>query len=840
MGKNRFYSAILKQFGPHILVVIFFVILNLFYFKPLLDGQILQQSDISQWQGMVHELSEFDKTTSDAKAAWSGSMFSGMPSYHFGIIGYPPNYLNYAQQGLSLSNPGSMGPVFAGLLCAYILFFLLTGNIWLSLLGAIACAFSSYNIIIIQAGHVTKAWAIAYIPLILAGFLVITRKKYLIGGALFALSLSLELMAGHIQITYYAAIFCLILFAGYAVQCIFKKEIKTLLYTSATFLIALIIAVLPSISGLYADFEMSRESLRGPTELTSTQEDNSKVSDGLDIDYAFAWSYGKGETVSLMIPNINGGTSGGSLGPDSHLYKEYKHNGVNTKKEIQTYTYWGDQPFTSGPVYFGAGICFLFVLGMFVIKNKIKWWLFVAAIFFIFLSWGKNLSVFNDFLFYHLPMYNKFRTPSMALVIPAIIFPLIGIWGLKTLFHQRNPIENDRLKKQLLLSSGITGIVCLLLWLAPGMFYSFESVNDSQFISQVPDWYYNALLADREALLKADALRSLIFILLFSASILFFMNKDKKQFNYSFIILVVLLLIDLWIVDKRYLNDSSFGKKKSEKVFEPTPADNVILEDKSPSYRVLNISSNTFNETATSYFHKSIGGYHAAKLRRYQELIDYRINPEIQSIGQSFQNASKIEDILSAFQNTPTINMLNAKYIIYNPNQAPVVNPDAGGNAWFIQEVVLAGNANQELEALNTIDPQKTAVIDKIFAGQIKSQSFIPDSTASIELLEYQPAYLKYSSKTNSEQLAVFSEIYYSNGWKAFIDGNPVNHFRADWVLRAMNIPAGEHIIEFRFEPDTYTVLANTGSIVSGLLLLGFIGILIYSGLNSRKKAIDL
>jgi hypothetical protein len=834
MKKNTSYSAVLKYAWPHILVIVIFIALVLLYFYPHLQGKTLQQSDISQWQGMAQELSEFSKNNPEGRAIWSGSMFSGMPSYHFGSVGYPPNYLNYIQNGLSLSNPGSMGPVFAGLLCAYILFFLLTGNIRLSLLGAFAYAFSSYNLIILVAGHVTKAWAITFIPLVLAGFFLVTQKKYLMGGALFALSLGLELASGHIQITYYMAIFCLILFAGYAVQSILKKEIKTLSMVSLTLFISLIIAVLPQLAGLYADLEMSRESLRGPSELTPSNGNTSQVSDGLDIDYAFNWSYGKEETLSLMIPNIKGGASGGTLGANSKLYQELKLNGMKTKKEIRTYTYWGDQPMTSGPVYFGAGICFLFIMGMFVIKNKIKWWLFGAAVFFIFLSWGKNFAVFNEFLFYHLPFYNKFRTPSMSLVIPAIIFPLVGVWGIKTLFHHRNPQENERLKRQLFISLGITGIICLVLWLIPNWFYNFESVNDRQFVSEMPDWYYNALLADRESLLKSDALRSLIFILLSAAAIFFFINKTKKQFNYVITFLTVLVLIDLWMVDKRYLNESSFEKKKKEHVFEPATANRIIMEDKSLSYRVLNLSVSTFNETSTSYFHKSIGGYHAAKLRRYQELIDHRIEREIQSIKQAFQNATSLEDIYPVFQHTPTINMLNGRYIIYSPDHAPITNINAYGNAWFVREVQWAENADQELDALNAIDPLTTVVVDKKFAAQLPKNSFLPDSTASIELLEYQPAYLKYTSKAHSEQLAVFSEVYYKNGWKAFIDGKPVEHFRGDWILRAMNVPAGEHVIEFRFEPDTHYLLANIGSIASLIMIFGFVGILIYSGLKNR------
>jgi hypothetical protein len=836
MKKSTFYVGVFKRLAPHILVVVVFIALALIYFKPTLEGKALQQSDMSQWRGAVQEITESAKNTPASKIAWSNSMFSGMPSYHFGTPGYPPNYLSYFQQGVSLGDFNGKGSLFAGLLFAYFFFFLLTRNVWLSLLGAIACAFSSYNIIILQAGHITKAWAIAYFPLVLSGLLLVSRKKFLMGGSVFAIGLSLELMAGHIQITYYLALFCLILFAGYVVNGIIKKEIKTVVKASLTLLVGLVFAVLPGVGGLYADYEMGKESLRGPSELTSIDSGETKpVSTGLDIDYAFAWSYGKSETLSLMIPDIKGGVSGGILDTDSHLYKALKQNGQRPEKKLQTYTYWGNQPFTSGPVYFGAIICFLFVLGMFVIKDKTKWVLLGGALFFIFLSWGNNMSWLNDFLFYHLPMYNKFRAPSMALVIPAIIFPLVAVWGLKQILNRE--IEAKSLKKNTLYALGITGGICLCLGLFPGVFFDFESVNDTKLISQVPEWYYNALLIDRASLLKTDAFRSLIFILLAGICVYFFMNKNKRQFNYSLIILALLVLIDLWMVDKRYLNDAQFEKKKSEKIFEPTMADNFILEDQSPSYRVLNLSTNTFNETATSYFHKSIGGYHAAKLRRYQELIDHRISKEMQTIVQSFQGATTLEDIYPVFLNTPTINMLNGKYIIYSPTQAPIINPNAGGNAWFIQEVVFAENANQELDALNTIDPRKTAVVDTKFAEQVKKQSFVPDSTASIELLEYQPAYLKYSSKTHSEQLAVFSEIYFKNDWKASIDGKQVDHFRADWVLRAMNVPAGDHTIEFRFEPDMYNTLSDFGSIASLLLIIGFIGILVYSGIKRKKES---
>jgi len=358
-----------------------------------------------------------------------------------------------------------------------------------------------------------------------------------------------------------------------------------------------------------------------------------------------------------------------------------------------------------------------------------------------------------------------------------------------------------------------------------------------QFISQLPEWYYDALLADRASLLKADALRSLIFILLTAACVYLFTGKDKKRFSYALMGICVLVLADLWIVNKRYLNDSHFAKKgkNTEQIFDPTIADNIILEDKSPSYRVLNLSTNTFNETATSYFHKSIGGYHAAKLRRYQELIDSRIRVEMQLIVQGFQTATSLEDINQVFQTTPTLNMLNAKYIIYSAEQPPLLNPERAGNAWFIQNIRWVNDANQELEALDIIDPQTTAVIDKRFADAVNKNTLAPDSTASIELLEYKPNYLKYESNTSFDQIAVFSEIYYENGWKVFIDGKPVDHFQANWVLRAMNVPAGKHSIEFKFEPDTYLALASFGSIASLLLIFGFLGVLIFSIVRNFK-----
>jgi len=858
---NTTNSSLFRQLLPHAIAVAIFLLLTVIYFKPtFFDGKTLQQSDITQWRGAAQELIEYATNDPGARSAWTGSMFAGMPSYNITVVGGPPNYLGYVQMPLALNHFDSAGAVFAGLICAYIFFFLLTGNFWIALIGAIACALSSYNLIILQAGHVTKAWAIAYMPLVLSGMLLIFRKKYIVGLGVMALALAMQLISNHIQITYYFAILCLIIYLAYLAHSILKKQYGAILKTTLTMFVAVVLAVLPKLPGLYSDLLMSRESLRGQSELTSANPDeNTKTSDGLDINYAFTWSYGKSETLSLLIPNIYGGESGGTLGQESNLYKELKSQGQSLGKEIQTYTYWGDKPFTSGPVYVGATICFLFVLGMFVIRSKVKWWLFGAAVLFVLLAWGKNLAWFNDWLFYNLPMYNKFRTPEMSLVIPALILPIIGCWGLKSLVQQEQ--DAAKLKNQFIYSLAITGGICLILWLMPGLFFNFESEYDGGFIAQMQQslvnqgvklesakqfvsQYYSALIADRESLLKSDALRSLTLIIL-TFSALFVFLKHKKYTNFVMIAIVVLVLFDLWSVDKRYLNDSNFENKKPEQTFTPSTADNIILQDKSPSYRVLNLSVNPFQDASTSYFHKSIGGYSAAKLRRYQELTDAMIQPEIERIIGVLSKVRSMDDLnailintSAIFINTPAINMLNGKYIIYNPAAAPIENTEAFGNAWFVSDLQIVENADAELASLNSLNPKTSAVVDKRFENLIGAKSFARDSSAVITLTEYHPDRLVYHSKTSAEQLAVFSEIYFADGWKAFIDGQPAPHFRADWILRAMYVPAGEHTIEFRFEPDTYNRLANISSWTSLLLVLIFVGAVGYSFIRPPRVSI--
>jgi len=828
-------KPILKQLLSHVIAILCFLTITFTYFSPLLEGKSLPQTDTQQFKGMSRELSEYYHKEGQT-SEWTGSMFSGMPAYQIGIWGGSPNILDYLEKPLKALGSNHAGAVFTGMLMAYILFCMMGMGFLPSVLGAIAYSLSSNNIIILDAGHVTKAWAIAYIPLVLAGLAAAFKKKHLLAGLILALGLALQLKSNHLQMTYYTAIFCVFIYIGLIIKDIKEKDTSSLLKSTGAMTIGVIIAVLCNMGNIYSNYEMAQESIRGKSELSQPTE-SEKQSSGLDKDYAFAWSYGKVETLSLLVPDIHGGSSAGMLPPDSHLYNAIRSNAPQAQLDpsgIQAQTYWGDQPITFGPVYFGAIIIFLFILGMVLIKSPVKWVLLVATIFFIFLSWGRNFELFNDWFFYHFPLYNKFRAVSSALVIPATTILIMAVWGLKEFLYG----EENKQKRltALYISAGITGGICLLLWIAPGIFgLSFTSPNDNQWISQVPDWYYSALVADRKDMLSSDALRSFIFILL-AGAVLWGSTKIKGSKErialYSSVLLIILVTVDLWNIDRRYLDTDRFQSKTAYNPSQPFPqseADKAILQDKHPSYRVLNLN-NPFNETTTSYYHKSIGGYHAAKLKRYQELIEYRLQHEIKNIINSF-STQDIDSIMASFAPNNALNMLNTKYIIFDPQQPPLQNPYAMGNAWFVSEYSFVDNADQEIAAINKIDPRSLAILDKKFETTLQGLNITPDSTATISLTEYKPNYLKYKSSAQSEQLAVFSEIYYKRGWEAYVDGQPVDHVRADWTLRAMRIPAGEHEVEFRFVPHAYRTARGVATASSGvlvLLLLVAVGSLFY------------
>jgi len=812
-----------KKWWHYLLPIVFFVAISMVYFSPVLKGKVLQQGDMTKVEGMAQELKDFHEKTGET-SCWTGSMFSGMPAYHIVIYGLgQTNFVKYLLKIFEPFDYLSMRIVLLSLIAFYLLMLTLGANIWLAVIGAIAFAFSSYNFIIIEAGHVTKAYAIAWMPVVVAGVLMAYNNKILLGSAITAVGLSLQIGSNHYQITFYLVFIVVALALCYLVYMLKQKRFRQFAVASCALVLAAMLAVLSNYSHIYSNYEMGKESIRGKSELTPVGNDAEQPqSSGLDKDYAFAWSYGKAETFTLLIPNFKGGASGGMLSTSSELYKVLRQRGAQVGREgVQSYTYWGEQPFTSGPVYVGAIICFLFVLGLFLYKHPVKWWLLGLTVFSIFLSWGKNMEWFNDIFFYHFPFYSKFRTPSMALVIAQFTMPLLALLTLKDLFEKKIP-QPDFIKG-LKWALGITGGLCLIFTVAPDIFLNFTSTFDAQY--NLPDWYYNALLSDRQSLLRADAFRSLVFIALAAAVLYLFVKSTLKSSTYAMAGLVLLVLVDMWQVDKRYLNDDNFVNPKTQKQpFAKSKADEFILQDTDLSYRVLSLN-NPFNDSFVAYYHKSIGGYNAAKLRRYQELIERRITPEM-SRFTSQANRVRSEDEMNALMNSlTTLNMLNMRYIIHSKDAEPIRNNAAYGNAWFVDEFKIVENADAEMAALGEINPTKTAVVDKRFEQQLADYKNPESSSeATIEMTAYKPNAVTYEAKTDVDRLAVFSEVYYKHGWKAYVDGELVPHFRANWILRAMIIPAGEHKVEFKFYPDGYFNAIAISRASSALLLLVLAG----------------
>ncbi len=818
-----------KEWGKHLAAFGIFLALVVIFFSPsVIDGKTLHQSDNIKAAGMgSSQMKQYEETAEPGEfSVWSDAMFGGMPyvaTYGEAAPSLPGH--KWLEKPFKAVSSGDATMVLIGLVCFYILMCVMGASWWLSIAGAIAFAFASYNIIIIEAGHILKAYVIAYMPLTLAGMALLFKRNYLWGALLFLLGITFSISNGHIQITYYLFLLCLFIYLGYLVMQVKGKDVGELGKVAGIMAVCVILAILPNLRKLYADWDLGQHSIRGKTELTTTSSQGEKISGGLDKEYAFQWSYGKQELLTLLIPDVYGRASAVTLGRDSEIYKAYAARGAQLGNEIQMPLYWGDKPVTSGPVYFGALVCFLFILGMVVIKNPMKFWLLGGALFLTFLALGRNLDWFNDLMFHYLPFYNKFRTVEMALVIPGLIVPIIAIWGLKVIFA--GEVEEKTLKNGWIGALVFTGGVCLLIWWMPGQFLQLGSDYDGYY--QLPDWAIQALASDRAALASSDALRSLLFILA-GAGLLFwfFKAKDKqKTATWVSIALTVLILCDLWTVDKRFINASNFISQNPHQMYKPSVADQEILQDEE-SFRVLNLN-NPFQETNTSYYHHSIGGYHAAKLRRSQELIDHRLGKEINLIINSLQSAETMEDLYTTFMDIPSLNMLNTRYVIYNPQQPPLYNPFAYGNAWFVENVRMVANADEEMAALDTLNPLEEAVVDQRFAGELQGFTPTADSTATIVQTNYRPNRLEYYSSAQSEQLAVFSEIYYYPGWRAFIDGQPAPHIRADWTLRAMRIPAGEHLVTFEFYPETYVTTAYIEAYSSFLIFLLIIGTIGFS-----------
>lgn len=918
-----------KTLTPYLVAIALFYVITMVYFAPMLEGKRLIQPDIKNHSGMAKEIRDF-RAEHGEEPYWTNSMFGGMPAYLISTL-YVSDFLAHGGKVFQGLLPIPAGALFLYMLGFFILMLVLRVNPWLSLLGAIAFAFSSYNFIILEAGHNSKAIAIGYMAPALAGIILLYRGKYLLGGALTALFLALEVKATHPQITYYL----LLLIAVYVIFIFFEslkeKQLKRFFTASAIFAVAGIFAVLTHFTALMAINEWGEVSIRGKSELSIAQENKTS---GLDRDYATQWSYGRGESWTLLIPNFKGGATG-AIGNDPSLIQ-------NVDPQIQQNVaggnrYWGDQPFTSGPVYVGAIVMLLAVLGMFILKGPLKWALFTATVFSLLLSWGKNLPELTNFFMDYFPAYNKFRAVSMILVIAELCIPVLAVLAVKAIIDKPSLVkEKVDLKifriNPLLVSFLLTGGIAFLFYIMPGTFTRFESAGEedtvrrqvtqqlqsnnaspeqiSQTVNMFVPMYMNSLREVRMKIFRKDAIRSFGFILL-AAVLLFLFMKGRLKPGLLIAGLGLFVLIDMWAINLRYLNREHFQPKRFMEVpFNPTTADQTILADPDPNFRVFNTTVSSFNDASTSYFHKSIGGYHGAKLRRYQEMIDYHLNAN----------------------NFRLLDMLNMKYIIREGGNGPVAvpNPDALGNAWFVEEIKWVDNPDQEYiyvgdaAAIRTIseralvfasgfpvnndtvsvnkpldlavasmpdsvvslkladyrlmegqrfvfghndadtsggfvnvrvagaagrvlpqhfeaeivyrfDPEVTAVINKKWKDIIMVDDILPDTTAMITLLSYKPNHLVYAARCSTDQVAVFSEIFYEKGWNAYLNGELVPHGRANWILRTMVVPAGEHTIEFKFEPAVIRKgepVAIGASVIVLILALGGV----YFSLRKNEK----
>ncbi|MCX6291997.1 MAG: YfhO family protein [Bacteroidetes bacterium] len=800
----------LKRSLPHFIAIGLFIVISFVYFSPVLSGKKVEMYDMSNTKGMRKEVEDFHKKTG-VDALWTGSMFAGMPAFQIATFS-KENFMTQFFSFMRTIFPEPIDLLLLNLIGFYILLITLKVDYRLAMVGAVMYAFCSYTFIYIKVGHITKTLAIGCMPIVLAGIIRTLKGNLLSGFVLSVLGLWMEIYSNHFQITYYLVYIVAIFLVIELVNAIRTKTISQ--YAKACFVLmaAATLAVIPNFTNLWSTYIYGKQTTRGASELSAKQ-----ASSGLDLDYATdGLSYGVSETLTLLIPEAYGGSPYTELSKSSATYQALTANGVGGAQAASFIKnapmYWGDLAYAAGPDYIGAITVFLFILGLFIVKGDLKWWLLLATALSIMLAWGKNFMGFTEFFFYHVPGYNKFRSVSMILAIATFAIPVLAILAVKQILEVKNNLEE--IKKKLKFAFYITGGLCLLLVLVPGLAGSFEGKNDAQFKQY--EWLVNALRDDRESLLRMSALMSLIYISIAFFTLWFFLKKKIKP-EYALYILAFFVLVDMWSVDKKYMNNDHFiSKNKSDKPFEATNADLQILQDTSLSYRVYNTSVNPFTDAATSYFHKSIGGYHGAKLKRYHELIENQLSKN----------------------NMNVLNMLNAKYIIVRPKDVPEPmaqqNPGAMGNAWFVKEIKWVPNADSEMSSLTNFNPAQTAIVDKRFDSDLNSFKFIPDSTASIRLTSYAPNALTYESNTTAKQLAVFSEIYYADGWNAYLDGAKVPYVRTNYVLRGMVVPEGKHKIDFKFEPEYYfktLSISTAGSVLATLIILGYF---VYS---FRKKS---
>lgn len=823
-----------KRILPDIVVVILFAVISFAYFFPAVtEGRILSQHDSVAGIGAGEEAKEYLERTGE-RTRWTNSIFGGMPTYQMSPSYHSTDTLKGVEKLYHLYLPNYVWYVFVMLLGFYILLRAFDFSVWLAALGAILWAFSSYFFIIIAAGHIWKFVTLAYIPPTIAGMVLAYRGKYLAGGLLTAVFVALQIVSNHVQMSYYFLFVMLFMAVAFGVSAYQKKEIPQFLKATGVLVIAGILGVCINLSNLYHTYEYSKETMRGKSELVKPDTHNQTKS-GLERDYITQWSYGIGETFSLLVPNVKGGASVPLAANEKAMEKA---NPMYNSIYSQIGQYWGEQPGTSGPVYVGAFVMFLFILGIFIVKGPMKWALLGATVLSVLLSWGKNFMGFTDFFLDYIPMYDKFRAVSSILVIAEFTIPLLAVLALKEIVARPQLIKEQ--VKAFYISLGLTGGIALLFALAPGFFFpSYVSSAEMQALQGIPADQLAPLLANleeiRKSIFTSDAWRS-FFIILIGAVVLWMYGRGKLKAKVMISALIILCIADMWSVNKRYLYDDQFVEKvQQENSFKPTDTDKTILADKTLDFRVLNLAGNTFNENNTSYWHKSIGGYHAAKLRRYQEMIEEHISSEMNDVFKAVSDAGgdmkKVDP--SGF---PVLNMLNTRYFIF-PLQGgqtmPMQNPYTLGNAWFVNEVQYVNNANEEIDALHHINPAKVAVVDQKFSEQVK-QTAAPDSMSSIKLIAYEPNDLKYEVDSKTGGTVVFSEIYYP-GWQAYIDGVEAPHGRANYILRAMNVPEGKHAVEFKFDPQSLHVTEMVACIALGILAFILLAFIFLQVKKSRK-----
>ena len=832
----------MKKLLPDLIAILAFVLLSFAYFFPAdIENRILFQHDTAAGAGAGQEVKEYYEQTGE-RSRWTNSLFGGMPMYQIAPSYDSTKSLQWVQKAYQLFLPDYVCLTFMLMLGFYILLRVFGIPVWLAGLGGIMWAFSSYFFILISAGHIWKFITLAYVPPTIAGIVLAYRGKLLWGGILTALFVALQITSNHVQMSYYFFFVILFFVGAYFEKAWRTKTLPQFFKASTVLIVAALVGIAANVSNLYHTYAYSKETMRGKSELVQTGDAAKQTSSGLDRDYITQWSYGIDETLTLLVPNFKGGASAALSQSETAMSKA---NPMYSSLYGSLTQYFGTQPMTSGPVYVGAFVLFLFVLGCFIVKGPLKWALIGATFFSIVLSWGKNFMPLTDFFIDYVPLYNKFRAVSSILVIAEFTIPLLAIFALKRLLEEPEILKQE--KKPLGISLLLTAGIALLLAIAPGSIGSgYVPAQEAQMLQNavnqqmIPANELSGILANlgemRAELVSSDALRSFIIIGI-GCSLLWLYASGKLRSSLTIAGITILCLADMWGVNKRYLNDAQFVPHSIRtETFTKTNTDELILQDTSLDYRVLNFATSTFDDNNTSYWHKSVGGYHPAKLRRYQEMIEHHISPEMQAAYKAIATAGGEMDSVDA-NKFRILNMLNTKYFIFPAGQqrqtVPILNPHAYGNAWFVNKVQYVNNANEEIDALDSIIPTETAVVDARFKDVLKgtTESY-KDSLSSIRLTSYTPNRLTYETNNAQDGIAVFSEIYYPDGWHVTIDGQPAELARADYILRTMYVPAGQHTIEMRFDP---TSLHVTEGIAYGALALLVIGIIVAVLIAKRK-----